>query len=235
MTTAPWPIDFVYFDLDDTLLDHAHAEHQALVDLHAESDSPLGAHTFDDVHRAYRAINPVIWKQYSAGELTKIQAKVGRFTRLLDALEVDWPGGDEWLADAYLDRYSFHWQAIDGAFEAYDRIAASMRVGLMTNGFSEIQRAKLAQFPGLAEVADAIIISEEVGVLKPDPRLFEAAASEVDVRPERILYVGDSLHSDVGGGIGAGWKVAWYSETDHEHADVMSFTDWNRLTGFLGL
>lgn len=243
MSQPSWEIQFVYFDLDDTLLDHSHAEHLALRDLHADTSLPLVERSFEDVHAAYCDINPVVWKKYSAGEFSKVQAKVGRFEQLLGALDLSAmrSGNNEHsdlaveLADRYLACYADHWQPIDGAFESFERIACELPVGILTNGFSEIQRAKLKRFPALADRSHALVISEEIGHLKPDPRLFERAAADAGVPPSAILYVGDSLHSDVDGGLGAGWKVAWYSNENHDSADVVSFKEWNDLSRVLGL
>jgi len=225
----PRPIKFVYFDLDDTLLDHKHAEHAALQILHSDLDQPFGSHSFESVHSAYSTINPVVWRKYSAGEYTKREAKVGRFTQLLERLDLE-SDIDETLAHRYLEAYSGHWKEIEGAFDAFNAIARKLPVGILTNGFVEIQEAKMRQFDVLAQSSHAVVISEEVGVLKPDPRLFAEASKRAGVSPHDILYVGDSLSSDVKGGIGAGWQVAWYSGSDHDHPDVIPFSDWQVLT-----
>ncbi len=176
-------IRFVYFDLDDTILDHARAEKLALQDLHNQTPSVFDGRSFDAVLSAYREINPIVWKLYSEGNLTKQQAKVGRFTQLLEKLDIESQASDVLLADAYLSCYADHWSLISGAIEGFLRIARSYPVGILTNGFSEVQRAKLNQFPQLESVSSAVIISEEVGVLKPDPVLFEHAAAAVGVPP----------------------------------------------------
>ncbi|MDA0874258.1 MAG: HAD-IA family hydrolase [Bacteroidetes bacterium] len=222
------PVRFVYFDLDDTLLDHHYAEHRALEALHADPDQPFGGHGFEAVHVAYRAINPLIWKAYAAGDLDKIGAKVGRFRRLLEELSLP-TGVDAQLADRYLDHYSRFWRPVPGALDAFHAIAERWPVGILTNGFVEIQQAKLRQYPDLSERSAAVVISEEVGVLKPHPDLFAEAARRAGTAPEHILYVGDSMHSDVEGGLGAGWQVAWFSASEHDHPDVRSFSDWNQL------
>ena len=116
---------------------------------------------------------------------------------------------------------------MEGAIDAFKNTAAQVPVGIMTNGFSEIQRAKLSQFPIFDELSKDVIVSEEVGFLKPDVRLFKHAEAAAKVPGESILYVGDSLSSDVKGGLGAGWKVAWYSKENYDHDDVWSFTDWS--------
>ena len=227
------PIRYVYFDLDDTLLDHRHAESEALEALHADADTPFDPHTLADVRQAYREINPSIWKEYAAGDLTKVQAKVGRFTRLLSRLDLDPAGKDVSLADRYLSHYSNHWRLLPGALDAFEAIAAAYPVGIMTNGFVEMQTAKLKQFDQLATTSTSVVISEEVGVLKPHPALFQEASRRAGFAAAEILYVGDSLHSDVEGGLGAGWQVAWFSEQAHDHADVYSFTDWDDLVKLL--
>ena len=223
-------IKFVYFDLDDTLLDHTHAEKKALQALYLERSDLFEGTTFLEVHGVYRKINPVVWQKYSAGEFTKTQAKVGRFEQLLEALGVTEGNAASWLADAYLERYSNHWKEVEGAVEAFRQTAALLPVGIMTNGFSEIQRAKLSQFPVFDELSHSVIVSEEVGHLKPDVRLFRHAETAANVAAESILYVGDSLSSDVKGGLGAGWKVAWYSNKVFDSEDVWSFTDWKEFT-----
>ena len=221
------PVKFVYFDLDDTLLDHGHAEKMALEAIHSKRQDLFSEVSFEDLYSAYRKINPVVWKKYSAGEFSKMEAKVGRFEQLLAALGVSEQREAHHMADTYLDEYSNHWKAIDGALEAFAKTAARFPVGIMTNGFSEIQRAKLLQFPLFESRSDSVIVSEEVGHLKPDVRLFRHAEKTIGVDPEHILYVGDSRHSDVLGGLNAGWQVAWYSKEEFDSDRVWSFSNWS--------
>ncbi len=96
-----------------------------------------------------------------------------------------------------------------------------------------MQHAKLDRFPALRERADAVVISEEVGVMKPHPAIFTHAAEQAGFEPGAILYVGDSLTSDVEGGHGAGWQVAWYGG-EPARADTFVFDDWTTLTDTLG-
>jgi 5'-nucleotidase len=222
------PIRFVYFDLDDTLLDHSYAEKAALEAMHDSADQPFGGHSFDAVHDAYRAINPGVWQKYAAGTYTKREAKVGRFSQLLERLDLA-TDADEALANRYLETYAHYWKPISGAFDAFEAIADHLPVGILTNGFVEVQQAKLRQFPSLSSASKAVVISEEVGVLKPDPRLFAEAARRAGMHPAHILYVGDSLTSDVHGGVGAGWQVAWYGGSYFDHPGVLSFSSWENL------
>lgn len=219
-------IQFVYFDLDDTLLDHTYAEGVALRRMIEDQPEVFGHQSYEVVMSHYRMINPVVWSKYALGEYTKDQAKVGRFELLLSACNPSGLSRAADMAQLYLDTYANHWKAVDGAVEAFLETASILPVGILTNGFSEVQRAKLRQFSQLGDASQAIVISEDVGHLKPSPILFDYAATKAGVDPSSILYVGDSYSSDVEGGISAGWKVAWYSQKRSDHPDVWSFTDW---------
>ncbi len=209
------PPRFVYFDLDDTLLDHRHAERAALADLHAELRAHLGHHALDHIQATYHAHNAPLWADFAAGRLSSAALKRLRSARLLDALGATGLDADAFSA-AYLDRYAAHWTWTSGARDAFLRVADRLPVGLLTNGFSEQQRGKLARFPELADRSAVLVISEEVGMMKPSPAVFDLAralASDAlgqDLVPSDMLYVGDSWTSDVLGATGAGWRAAWF-------------------------
>ncbi|MFN3597749.1 MAG: HAD family hydrolase [Rubricoccaceae bacterium] len=219
---------FVYFDLDDTLLDHRRAERAALADVYRRHSACLGAQPLEAVCDTYRRHNAPLWRDYAAGAISNADLKRLRFARTLDA-----PGVrglcPEALSDAYLEAYGTHWTWTPGAEAAFEAIAARFPVGLLTNGFAEQQRAKLARFPRLARAARAVVISEEVGAMKPDPALFAHAARCAGVPPEGILYVGDALHSDVDGARAAGWQVAWYRGDADLRPGVFTFDAWPSL------
>jgi len=221
-------IRFIYFDLDDTLLDHRKAERLALADLCGEGH--FGALPPAKVQAEYHPINVEVWRRYAAGDLTKAQAQHLRFARLLDALGKD--GDPDALGARYLERYAPHWSFIDGAQAAFHTLADHFPVGILTNGFAEVQHAKLARFPDLHDRLRALVISEDIGVLKPHPRLFAHAAEAAATPPEAILYVGDSFTSDVQGGLAAGWSVAWYTENIGEPG-VFAFREWPALVAHL--
>jgi HAD superfamily hydrolase (TIGR01549 family) len=233
------PIRFVYFDLDDTLLDHRAAERAALADTCERFPAVFAQHELARVQETYHAGNVPLWHAYADGTIGKATLQRERFARLLAALgsEAD---SDE-VGAHYLSRYGERWCWIRGAEAAYHAVADAYPVGLLTNGFAEQQRGKLAKFPVLAARASAVVISEEVGAMKPSPAIFEhaqALAHEACVAaPGEILYVGDSLRSDVRGGLAAGWQVAWYrgDAVAAPSPAVFCFDDFADLLAHLGL
>ena len=237
----PLPL-LVVFDLDDTLLDHRAAERAALADVHGVHAAHLGHHAVAHVQDTYHAHNVPLWRDFGAGRITAGDLKRLRSERVLAALEAHDLDPETFSRD-YLARYAEHWRWADGALDAYRAVAARYPVGVLTNGFSEQQRAKFARLPEVEALAAFAVISDEVGVRKPDPRLFDhvlGLAREVLDRPALapgdVLYVGDSFHSDVEGGVGAGWRVAWLrGDPDRAPDGCTVVPDWPALLDLLGV
>lgn len=228
----PAPIRFVYFDLDDTLLDHRRAERRGLADLCRAHGPHFGRVTVEAVQQTYHAHSVPLWKQYAAGVISKAALQRLRFERTLDELGIAGLDADRLNAD-YLERYAAHWHWPAPARRAYSAVGNRLPVGLLTNGFAEVQHAKLDRFPVLRERAAAVVISEDVGYMKPHPKIFAHAADVAGAAPETILYVGDSLHSDVEGALGAGWQAAWFSDAPEAPDGVFQFTRWGALEDWL--
>lgn len=235
------PTRFVFFDLDDTLLDHRSAERAALADLHRQHQAEhFPDVTADRLQAVYHEHNAPLWRDYGAGRVDRDTLKRLRFERTLAALGAH--ALDPLAAsDRYLDRYGAHWRWTNGARDAFLAVADRVPVGVLTNGFADQQRGKLARFAEIAGRAAAVVISEDVGMMKPNRGIFEhatrvaAEALGTDLAPGDVLYVGDSLHSDVEGGLAAGWRVAWFrGDPDRSPpGDVFVFTDWDDLVGRL--
>lgn len=227
---------FVYFDLDDTLLDHRAAERAALRDLACEvlaleEDSPL----IGRIQQVYHTRNRELWADYAAGRISKGDLRKRRFQPIAKSFG----DGRSWkeLDTFYMARYADHWRPVDGALEVFEAVSRRYPVGIITNGFADTQRSKLERFPAIRGASGALIISEEVGHLKPDPRLFAVAEERAEVPGELILYVGDSLHSDVRGALDAGWRAAWYTREeapDGLSGGVFVFGSWPDLAKYLG-
>lgn len=230
-------IQFVYFDLDDTLLDHRYAERMAIGDVCGTFAEQFGHLSLEHVQDTYHRHHATLWQRYGAGEISKAELQRLRFEYLLDALHIQ--DGDPGALNAcYEEYYTRHWILSEPARETFLIIADHFPVGILTNGFAEVQEAKLARFPEIRARLSAKVVSEHVGYLKPHPALFAHAAQVVATKPESILYIGDSFHSDVEGALRAGWQAAWFTA---EHAEPESdeaffrFSKWSDLMCWLGV
>jgi len=228
-------IQFVYFDVDDTLLDHRHAEKQALNALIARYPTAFDGISPQTVHEAYHRYNVHLWQQYAQGKISKETLRFERFRHFREQFSI--PEAVETLIQYYMQAYSNHWKWTQGAKEAFLLIANHWPTGLLTNGFAEVQRAKLQRFPELQQHTRSIVISEEVGVMKPHPDIFTYATEQARVPPENILYVGDSFTSDVQGGQQAGWQIGWFTSSPSTKPlpQVYPFSAWSELLTLLGL
>lgn len=230
---APAPVRFVYFDLDDTLLDHRAAERAALADC-CRDLAALAGRDPHHVAEVYHRHNAPLWREYAAGRVSREEVQRLRFERTLAELEVE--TDSEAVGTHYLSRYAEGWRWTGGAEQAWRATAERFPVGIITNGFSEIQHAKLDRFPALREHARHTLISEEFGVMKPHAELFAHAAEQAGCAPGELVYVGDSLRSDVEGAEGAGWTAAWYRPEGGPPRDgTFQFRAWPELLDWLGV
>src|SRR5699024_7588576 len=118
----------------------------------------------------YHKINGQQWDLYNRGKIDSGQLQHNRFALTLREFGLDESRSDE-ISRYYLQVYQNYWQWLDGAEAAFNSIRNEYKVGVLTNGFTDIQEKKFEQFH-LYELADELVISEQVGVLKPQPGIF---------------------------------------------------------------
>jgi putative hydrolase of the HAD superfamily len=155
---------------------------------------------------------------------------------VLATFDVDGPSLGGGLSEAYVRAQRRGHGVIAGADDLVRSLAGTYRLGLLTNGPSDIQRLKLAG-SGLAGCFDAVVISGEVGLGKPDPTVFADVLTRLGVEPEDAVMVGDSWERDVVGALGAGVAAVWVAGGRTRPEDVPSVTviqQAGELAGVLG-
>lgn len=227
---------FIYFDLDNTLLNHTRAEelaqHQTWNAFNELQQVSL-AHWLD----VYRQVNHHLWELYQRDEVDRYQLQDRRFRDSMKRLNLQ-DEVSEVIGEAYLENYRRHWTWIDGAEECLAAISENFETGIITNGFKETQQKKFEAM-SLTRYCSRFLISEDVGVMKPHSDVFDRATEMAGVKRNEILYVGDSYSSDIIGGNGAGWKTAWFTgmmegPADSGEADI-SFSRFDELLRYLKL
>lgn len=226
--------EFIFFDLDNTILDHSSAEHNAQISIY-EQYPELQEVSIDEWLDKYKQVNHRLWQKYQKGEVDRYTLQRSRFKDSMIQLGISDDRSEE-IGSTYMQVYRTYWRWIDGAEEALIDVAGRYPVGFMTNGFQETQQSKI-EFLDLKRFSDLFVISEEVGVMKPHPKVFDVATERSSVEREQIVYVGDSYSSDIVGGQNAGWKTAWYTAfvehiEEHQTADFC-FEQFPVLVDFL--
>lgn len=230
------PLKYIYFDLDNTLLDHNNAESRSHELIYKQF--PVIQHvSLGDWLKTYKEVNHNLWVQYQDGEIDRDELQFLRFHNTMAELEISTDRSKE-IGLTYMETYREFWDWIEGAEETLEATCRKFSVGIITNGFKETQHKKFKKLK-IARYTDRMIISEELGVLKPHPKVFDHATELAGVERDEILYVGDSYSSDIVGGINAGWKTAWYtaaeSETEPDEKPDLTFDRFSDLRRFLHL
>lgn len=216
---------YLLVDNDNTLMDFNAAEEKALVQTLMDYRLPFDS----DTCAAYHQINKALWEALERGETTQPLLKVERFRQLLDQLNrLD--VNAEFIAADYAKNLGNYADLLPGAEEFIQRIHGKMKIALVSNGVSAIQRSRLAKCP-LTPLFDEIIISEEVGVAKPDPRMIQLALERLGCTDKRqAVLMGDSLTADIPAAQNAGIdsiffcmrnmqrSTATYTVTSHKEA-----------------
>lgn len=196
--------DVVLFDADDTILDFYRAETWAL---EATLDEFGGTLPVADYIDRFRAINATVWAKYERGEATSQEIRLERFVLLLAELGMN--ADPELVSARYVEHLGESAFTVEGARPLVSALAGLVPIGLVTNGIGAVQRSRLAK-SGLGDYFQALVISEEVGVQKPDPRIFAIARAAVGATPtDRIIMIGDGLGSDIAGANAAGIDSCW--------------------------
>ena len=192
-------------DADNTIFDYDRCEREALVEL-LESIAP--GYPAERGLSLYREINTDYWRRFELGQIGVEDLKRGRFRDLLGAVGA--AGDAEAVSVRYLDALSRKAHFLPHAEAALRDLSRHARLCLVTNGLSRVQRGRLAA-AGIEPRFHAVLISEELGFAKPDPRFFQAAVSAIGLPSAELLCVGDSPTSDIAGGRGFGMDTCWVS------------------------
>ena len=197
----------ILWDVDGTLLDFAAAEKAAIQKLFGEFG--LGECT-DGMVARYSAINDAYWKRLERGEITKAEVLVGRYRDFFSEI-----GVDPRLAETFNARYQIALGDTvvyrDDSLEIVKALHGRVKQYVVSNG-TVIAQAKKLERSRLGEWMDGIFLSEQLGAEKPSPRFFEQVfAALPDIPKEDMLIVGDSLTSDMQGGLNAGVPTCWYN------------------------
>jgi 2-haloacid dehalogenase len=195
----------VLLDADNTLFDYDRAEAEALDETFAET-APEAPRR--EAVEAYHAINAGYWKLYEQGRIDSAGLQSGRWVDLFRRMGLN--GDPAAAAGTYIGRLSRKSHLLDGAMETVRELARRAPLCLVTNGLSRVQRGRLAA-SGFSGSFTAILISEELGLAKPDPRFFKAAADALGLSEDRLLCVGDNPAADIAGARGAGIDACWYA------------------------
>ncbi|MBC7959771.1 MAG: noncanonical pyrimidine nucleotidase, YjjG family [Vallitaleaceae bacterium] len=200
------PYEVILFDADETLFDFKKAEKDALKNTMLQFEIDYDETTHLEI---YSTINAAIWKDFENGLITQHALKAERFRRFARHIHVHFD------SEQFAKSYMFHLSQASYLYEdskpLVKGLCSEYKLSIITNGLTDVQQKRIRESE-IAKYLVDVVISEEVGVSKPDPKIFTIALANINHDDKAtVLMVGDSLTSDVQGGIDFGIDTCWYN------------------------
>jgi HAD superfamily hydrolase (TIGR01509 family) len=201
-------IKTVFFDLDDTLFDHQYSRRCGFLALKAMHPglSHVSIRDMEQIHEQ------LIWANFEKvldGQISVQDAMAQRICTLCIRFSLTLAPADIPVTVQHYDMaYRKSRRAVPGSRELLGSLKREVRVGIITNGFKELQEEKIA-ICRISPLIDTLVISEEIGYKKPDKRIFEAALVQAEAEPGESIYVGDSWDIDILPASACGMKSVW--------------------------
>ena len=221
----------VLFDLDDTLFDFHKAEKIALT----KTLVHFGIDPTEETLALYSTINVAHWKRLELGEISREEVKVGRYRELFETIGVEC---DPVKATAYYESMlAIGHYFMPGAPELLEELYRKYRLYIVSNGTAKVQEGRIGS-SGIAKYMDGIFVSQILGANKPDKQFFDICFAEIpDFSLSETVIIGDSLSSDIKGGISAGITTVWFNpkgiENDSDIKPDYTIKELSEVPGLL--
>lgn len=221
----------IFFDIDNTLLDNETAQANAAATVYKQNQQLQNLYTAKDFPGIWNAVTETYMQQYTAGSLTFEQQRQERLKKIFKG------GLDEKKADVffedYLAAYEDNWQLYHDVIPLLEKYKDTPK-GIISNGDSDQQRKKLNK-TGIDHYFDVVVISDDIGVFKPDPEIFHYAAKKAGKTPSQCWYVGDKVDTDAKAAKDAGFTGVWVNrkfidEKKEPVPEVITLNDLNYIS-----
>lgn len=193
-------------DLDDTLLDFQKSEEYAI----RKTMETLKINPTDELVNVYKQINQKYWKMFERKEITRddlLKARFKEFCELLNLQNEDYAI----INDTYFNNLSTMPFEIEGAYDFLEKLSQYYDIYVITNGVKKVQEKRLS-LVNIGKFFKKIYISEEIGYHKPQLEYFNYVLNDLHItNKNEVLIIGDSLSSDIQGGINSNIDTMWYN------------------------
>jgi len=191
----------IRFDLDDTLLNRDHAVDNLFYIILEKYYGAIQGMLKKDMLEKFKEYDK---RDYGIADKTNV------LSSFFDAFPSTFQLPRHDMQDFWDQQFPYCFSIDQHMLNVLQTIKKQVQVGIITNGSTQRQKAKITH-TGLASYFDVILISEEVGLTKPDKRIFELALNQLHVQPEEALFVGDDLEKDIAGCQQARMKGIWFN------------------------
>lgn len=225
----------LFFDLDDTLWAFSYNAHDTFEEMYRKYGYERYFHSFQHFYDLYEQRNVELWAEYADGKVTKEELNRQRFSYPLVAVGA----GDAALAKAFSDDFFAEIptkkRLMPHAREVLEYLAPKYNLYILSNGFQELQCHKMRS-AGIDHYFKKVVLSDDIGVLKPWPEIFHFAMSATQSELRESLMIGDSWENDITGARGVGMHQAFYNvarRTEFPFQPTYLITDLKELLQIL--
>ncbi len=200
----------LFIDLDDTVYDFSAASRESFLETYELLHYGRYFDSFEQYMSIYTPYNLELWRIYGEGKITKEELNRRRYSHPLEVVGVN----DQQLADTFcreaLGRIPTKGNLVPGAIELLEYLSPKYRMYILSNGFKELQSRKM-HTAGIDGYFDAVILSEDIGVNKPDSRLYRHALDHTTSALEESIMIGDMFDTDIVGAANIGMDSIYYN------------------------
>lgn len=205
----------LFIDLDDTIYDFSSASREAFMETYELLHYDRFFDSFNHYYSIYEPYNLELWHIYGEGKITKEELNKRRYSYPLEVVGIK----DQELADTFcreaLGRIPTKNRLIDGAIELLEYLRPKYKMYILSNGFKELQSHKM-RTAGIDKYFDALILSEDIGVNKPNRELYEYALEKTGSKLEESIMIGDMFETDIVGAANIGMKQIYFNPKKKE-------------------
>jgi HAD superfamily hydrolase (TIGR01549 family) len=209
-------IKAVLFDVDETLFDRVLAQKAVPELIVRQLPQAFRGYDSQRVLDAFLKSNQIYTDLFNSGA-PSAGSRDRRSKLFLQLLGID-EKYTTTVSELYVRDYPAVQAHVDGAIPVIKKLSRKYTLGVVSNGFTDVQYRKLEAM-GLLDLFACIVLSEEFGIRKPDPRIFHQAALLLHMQSQECLYVGDSYTNDVIGAKNAGMQVCWFNRDGQKIPD----------------
>ncbi|WP_131538398.1 YjjG family noncanonical pyrimidine nucleotidase [Pedobacter nototheniae] len=206
----------IFFDLDHTIWDFDRNAEETLNELYHTYDlNKLGLTSCADFIATYTENNHQLWADYHLGKITKDFLRSERFSKTFIQLGVHPDAVPHQFEDDYVNISPTKTNLFDAAEEVLAYLQQKYTLHIISNGFKETTLTKM-NVSNLNPYFHNVIISEDVGVNKPSPVIFQHALDKAQARKEESIMIGDSLEADIYGALNFGMEAIFFNPLKKE-------------------
>ena len=202
----------LFFDLDDTLWAFSYNARDTFEEMYRKYEYDRYFRSFQHFYELYERRNVELWAEYADGKVTKDELNRQRFLYPLEAVGE----GDAALAKAFSEDFfaviPTKSRLMPHAREVLEYLAPKYNLYILSNGFQELQCHKMRS-AGIDRYFKKVVLSDDIGVLKPWPEIFHFAMSATQSELRESLLIGDSWENDIAGARGVGMHQVYYNVT----------------------